>query len=155
MAKKFSYNWKEFTLQAAFKGTPEKLFRMWTEPKLLCKWFLTGAKVELKKGGEYVFMWVMDAKERGIVLEVKKNSLFRFTFAGCKCEVKFSKRGKECIVRLRQYDIPTGERFKVGTHMSCQIGWTFFFANLKSVLESGTDLREFNPKHLKEGTVFY
>ena len=39
MPNKFKYNWKEFTLQAAFKGTPEKLFRMWTEPKLLCKWF--------------------------------------------------------------------------------------------------------------------
>ncbi len=155
MAKKFKYNWKEFTLQAAFKGTPEKLFKMWTEPKLLCKWFLTGAKVELKAGGEYAFMWVMDAMERGKVLAVRKNSLFSFTFAGGKCDVKFRKSGKDCIVTLRQYGIPTDEKHKVGTHMSCQIGWTFFLANLKSVLESGTDLREFNPKHLKEGTVFY
>ncbi len=155
MQKKFKYNWKEFTLQAAFKGSPEKLYKMWTEPKLLCKWFLTGAKVELKKGGEYVFMWVMDSKESGKVLAVQKNSLFRFTFVGCKCEVKFKKRGKECIVNLRQYNIPTDERYKVGTHMSCQIGWTFFFANLKSVLETGKDLREFNEKHLREGTVFY
>lgn len=155
MPKKFKYNWKEFTLQAAFKGTPEKLYQMWTEPKLLCKWFLTGAKVELKKGGNYVFMWVMDAKDSGKVLAVRKNSLFRFTFAGGICEVKFRKSGKECIVNLRQYNIPTDERHKVGTYMSCQIGWTFFFANLKSVLETGKDLREFNPKHLKAGTVFY
>ena len=155
MPKKFKYNWKEFTLQAAFKGTPEKLFKMWTEPKLLCKWFLTGAKVELKKGGEYVFMWVMDSKEKGKVLEVRKNSLFRFTFAGCKCEVKFRKQGKECIVNLRQYDIPTSERFKVGTHMSCQLGIYFFFANFKYVFATGTNLRELKTKNLKEGTVFY
>ena len=155
MAKKFKYNWKEFTIQAAFKGTPEKLFKMWTEPKLLCKWFLVGAKVELKTGGDYTFMWVMDAMERGKVIAVRKYSFFSFTFAGGKCDVKFRKSGKDCLVVLRQYGIPVDERHKVGTHMSCQIGWTFFFANLKSVLESGTDLREFNPKHLKEGTVFY
>ena len=98
---------------------------------------------------------ILDAMERGKVLAVRKNSLFSFTFAGGKCDVKFRKSGKDCIVSLRQYGIPTDEKLKVGTHMSCQIGWTFFFANLKSVLESGTDLREFNPKYLKEGTVFY
>ncbi|HMQ80233.1 MAG TPA: SRPBCC domain-containing protein [Ignavibacteria bacterium] len=155
MSEKFKYNWKEFTLQAAFKGSPEKLFKMWTEPKLLCKWFLTGAKVDLKARGDYSFMWVMDVMERGKVLAVRKNSFFSFTFAGGKCDVKFRKSGKDCIVSLRQYGIPTDERHKVGTHMSCQIGWTFFLANLKSVLETGKDLREFNPKYLKEGTVFY
>lgn len=155
MPKKFKYNWKEFTLQAAFKGTPEKLFKMWTDEKQICKWFLTDAQIELKKGGKYYFKWVIGASENGKVLDVRKNSLFRFTFAGCICEVKFRKSGKDCLVSLRQYRIPTDERNKVGTHMSCQIGWTFFFTNLKSVLETGKDLREFDPKHLKEGTVFY
>ena len=155
MPKKFKYNWKEFTLQAAFKGSPEKLYKMWTDPKLLCKWFLTDAKIDLKKGGDYYFQWVMNASEHGKVLAVRKNSLFSFTFAGGKCDVKFRKSGKDCVISLRQYGIPTDEMHKVGTHMSCQIGWTFFFANLKSVLETGTDLREFNPKYLKEGTVFY
>ena len=155
MAKKFKYNWKEFTLRAAYKGTPEKLFKMWTDPKKLNKWFLTDADIELKKGGKYMFKWAIGAVENGKVLEVRRNSLFRFTFAGCKVEVKFSKAGKECNVTLRQYDIPAGEEHKVGTHMSCQLGWTFFFTNLKSVLETGRDLREFDPKHLKEGTVFY
>lgn len=155
MAKKFKYNWKEFTLRAAYKGTTEKLFKMWTDPKKLNKWFLTDADIELKKGDKYMFKWAIGAVENGKVLEVRRNSLFRFTFAGCKVEVKFSKAGKECIVTLRQYDIPAGEEHKVGTHMSCQLGWTFFFTNLKSVLETGRDLREFDPKHLKEGTVFY
>jgi uncharacterized protein YndB with AHSA1/START domain len=155
MPKKFKYNWKEFTLRAAFRGSTEKLYKMWTDPQKLVKWFLVKASIDLKKTGNYMFEWAGGAKENGKVLDVRKNSLFRFTFAGSIAEVKFRKAGKDCIVILRQYDIPLDERHKVGTHMSCQIGWTFFFTNLKSVLETGKDLREFNPKYLKEGTVFY
>jgi uncharacterized protein YndB with AHSA1/START domain len=155
MPKKFTYNWKEFTIQAAFKGTPEKLFKMWTDNRKICKWFLTDAKIELKKGGNYYFKWAEGSSENGKVLEVRKNSLFRFTFAGCICEVKFKKSGNHCLVILRQYRIPTDERNKIRLHMGCQMGWTFFFTNLKSVLETGKDLREFDLKRIKEGTVFY
>lgn len=155
MPKKFTYNWKEFTIQAPFKGTPEKLFNMWTDDRKICKWFLTDAKIELKKGGKYYFKWVEGSSENGKVLSVRKNSLFSFTFAGCICEVKFKKSGNHCIVVLRQYRIPIDERSRIRLHMGCQMGWTFFFTNLKSVLETGKDLREFDLKRIKEGTVFY
>lgn len=155
MARKFKYNWKEFTLRAAFKGTPAKLFKYWTEKRLLCKWFLADAEMQLKKNGDYMFQWIEGSRENGKILEVRKNSLLRFTFAGGKCEVNFKKSGKECIVTLKQYEIPDDQINRIRIHMGCQIGWVFFFSNLKSVIESGTDLREHNPKHLKEGTVFY
>jgi uncharacterized protein YndB with AHSA1/START domain len=155
MAKKFKYDWSEFTLKAAYNASPAKLFKLWTKENELCKWFLVSAKMELRKGGEYEWEWMMGAREKGKVLAVKKNSLFRFTFAGGICEVKFRRAGKGCLVILRQYDIPIDEKHKVGTHLSCSIGWTFFLTNLKSYIETGVDLREYDQKHLKEGTVFY
>lgn len=155
MAKQFKYDWSEFTLKAAYYISPAKLFKLWTNEKELCKWFLVEAKVDLKKGGEYTWQWMLGAKEKGKVLAVRKNTLFRFTFAGGICEVKFRKDRKGCLLILRQYNIPTDEKRKAGTHLSCSIGWTFFLTNLKSYIETGIDLREYDPKHLKEGTVFY
>jgi hypothetical protein len=34
--------------------------------------------------------------------------------------------------------------------MGCRTGWTFFLTNLKSILEKGPDLRESDPRRIKE-----
>lgn len=154
MAQK-KYNWKEFTLRAAIKASPEKIYKMWTEPKEICKWFLATAKIDLKKGGSYEWSWVAGGLEKGKILTARKPSNFSFTFAGCKCDVKIKKIKGGSVVILRQYGIPTDEKNKVGTHMNCSLGWSFYLANLKAYLENKIDLRERDPKQLKDGTVFY
>lgn len=155
MPKKFKYDWSEFTLKAAVKGSPAKIYKYWTDEKLICKWFLKQAHIEPKGGGDYEIAWVAGGTERGKVLAVRKDSLFKFTFAGSVCEVKFKKDKRGCLIVLRQFKIPTDEMNRVGTHLSCSLGWSFYLANLKSVLEGGLDLRERDPKQIKEGTVFF
>ncbi len=155
MAKKFKYDWSEFTLKAAVKASPSKVFKLWADEKEICKWFLSGAKIDLRKGGEYEWTWLPGFTDKGKFLNVRKNSNIRFTFAGSICDVSFKKDKRGCLIVLRQYKIPTDERNKVGTYLSCSLGWSFFLANLKSVIEHKADLRERDPKHLKEGTVFY
>jgi uncharacterized protein YndB with AHSA1/START domain len=149
------YNWREFTLKVAVKAKPERVYRMWTEPKELVKWFLETAKMELKKGGAYEWSWLGGGRDKGKIIAFRKPSLLHFTFAGCKCEIRITKDKRGALVTLRQYAIPTDEKNKVGTHMSCSLGWSFYLANLKAFLEHGVDLRETDPKHLKEGTVLY
>lgn len=154
MPKK-KYNWSEFTLRAAYKVSREQLYKLWTDEKQICKWFLIKAKYDLRKNGKYEWTWLGNFTEGGKVLDVRNNSYLKITFAGCKLDVQFKKDGKGSLLILRQYNIPTTEKFKVGTHLNCIQGWVFFLTNLKSVIESGKDLRERNPKHLKNGTVFY
>lgn len=154
MAQK-KYNWKEFTLRAAVNASPEKVFKMWTIPKEICKWFLATAKFDLKKGGSYEWTWVAGGLEKGKILAIKKPSMLSITFAGCKCDVNIKKYKKGAVVILRQYEIATDENNKIGTHMNCSLGWSFYLANLKAYLEHGIDLRERDPKQLKDGTVFY
>ena len=52
----------------------------------------------------------------------------------------------EQIVELVQTDIPTDEKGKQNWHIGCKTGWTFYMANLKSMLEGGVDLRNRNEK---------
>ena len=48
----------------------------------------------------------------------------------------------ETVVELTQSRIPEDENR--GIYVDCSYGWTFYLANLKSVLEGGIDLRNKN-----------
>ena len=68
--------------------------------------------------------------------------LFKFTFgeAGV-CTVRIIEENGIRIVELVQTDIPDDERGKHYWHVGCKTGWTFYLANLKSLMEGGIDLR--------------
>lgn len=49
---------EQLTLEAEYTGvTPADLFRFWTEPKLVTRWWPFCAEVEPREGGEYHFRW--------------------------------------------------------------------------------------------------
>ena len=58
-----------------------------------------------------------------------------------KCTVAIKKEGDNNIVELVQDSIPTDEQGMHYWHLGCKTGWTFYLANLKSMLEGGLDLR--------------
>jgi uncharacterized protein YndB with AHSA1/START domain len=82
---------RELVLQRLLNAPREKLFRCWTEPKLLTQWFTpppfktTSAEVDLRAGGSSVIvMRGPDGTEypnRGIYLEVVPNERLVFTDA--------------------------------------------------------------------------
>jgi uncharacterized protein YndB with AHSA1/START domain len=39
------------------KATPEEVFRALTDPEQIVKWFVPGARVDPREGGEYVKVW--------------------------------------------------------------------------------------------------
>ena len=53
------------------------------------------------------------------------------------------------VVELVQENIPIDDLSRVNYHLGCLTGWTFYLANLKSVLEGGIDLRNKNQNLLK------
>jgi hypothetical protein len=85
--------------------------------------------------------------ERCAILVVDAADLVRFTFAGnCIETVRSTEEEGTTIVNLRQASIPVDESSRSKYHVSCITGWTFYPANLKSVLEEGRDLRNKNEK---------
>lgn len=48
------------------------------------------------------------------------------------------------VVQLEQENIPADDNSKTNYFVGCGEGWTFYLANLKSILEGGIDLRNKN-----------
>jgi uncharacterized protein YndB with AHSA1/START domain len=150
---KENYDWSQFTQRVAVAAPVDKVFRMWTDPKQLSSWFVSEAKMDLKKGGEYEWTWFGGSKEEGKILGVKKPNKIIFTFAHSICEVEVKKDKRGSLVILRQYDIPTGDEEKVNIHLNCSCGWTFYLTNLKTYLEFGIDLRENENDMINSGSL--
>jgi len=146
------YDWSQFIQRLPVAAPAEKVFKMWTDPKMMNKWLVEDAKMPLKKNGTYEWTWYGGFKDSGKILSVRKPSKLVFTFAGSKCEVQIKKNKRGSMVTLRQYSIPDSDEHKV-VHLSCSNGWTFYLTNLKTYMEYGIDLRETDPDHLKKGTV--
>lgn len=148
MPKSKPYDWTQFTLRIVINASPDKIFKAWTDEKIITKWFPIKAVIEPKKNGRIYFEWIGDVKHDAKVREVVKNKKFVFDFGnhGELVAVKIKKSGSAAILELRQYNMRTTPKSKVNMHMGCKQGWTFFMANLKAYLEHGIDLRSFDPK---------
>jgi uncharacterized protein YndB with AHSA1/START domain len=120
--------------------------------------FLTKAgkkrlKRELARKGDKVYMWMVygggvDGTER--ILDARKDRMLKLSFgAAGRLEFTLKKSGKGTLLELVQDEIPTTPKARVEFHMGCRTGWTFFLTNLKSVLEKGPDLRESDPRRVK------
>jgi hypothetical protein len=96
-------------------------------------------------GDTYKWLWhgyPDSTAEYGEILEAngKDYMKFRFGKAGI-CSIRIKTELDENIVELVQEDIPTDEQGMYNYHVGCKTGWTFYLANLKSMLEGGIDLR--------------
>jgi hypothetical protein len=45
------------------------------------------------------------------------------------------------MVNLRQHKIPDDSNPATNLFVGCQLGWTFYLTNMKSIFEGGIDLR--------------
>ena len=82
---------RDLILTRVIDAPPEKLFRCWTEPKLMVQWFTPPpyktihAETDVRAGGEnYVVMQSPEGEEmphRGVYLEVVPNKKLVFTDA--------------------------------------------------------------------------
>jgi len=149
------FDWSQFTLKVPIAAPVETVFRMWTDPEQIKKWFLSDAKMALKKGSEYEWKWILGLTEKGKILNYKKPEKMSFTFAGSRCDLSIKRDKRGSMVILHQYHIPKTENAKTDVHLNCSIGWTFYLTNLNTVLEYGIDLREKDPKYIAMGTVLY
>ena len=102
----------------------------------------------VSKGDTYSWWWhgyPDDVAEHGEILDCNGKDFFKFKFGGAgNCTVTIYKKQDENIVELLQDEIPTDDIAKQNWHIGCKTGWTFYLANLKSILEGGIDLRNKN-----------
>lgn len=126
----------------------------------LAKWFLAmplyrnpggfcrAPEERAATGDTFTWNWLTgDLVLQGKVLDADGPERFAFTFGeGTQVRVALSNHKNATLLELVQTfdnDVPGRD----ARHVDCYGGWSFYLANLKSVLEFGQDLRDRDPKH--------
>ena len=156
------YDWSKFTKRISVKASVEKIYKAWATQDGLEDWFLRLAEFTTPDGSirerndftqkddKYKWLWhgwSDETAEFGLIIKANGKDLIQFSFAvTCTVTVTIKKELGETIVELTQENISLDESSKVKYHLGCTEGWTFYLANLKSILEGGIDLRNKNAK---------
>jgi len=148
--------WSKFTITADINTADVRsVYLAFTTSQGLESWFLRKAdfytvpkrlrnKVEqISKEDTYEWLWYGSNKvEKGRVMDINCIDFLKFTFSGgSEVSVTFKSANGLTIVELEQEYIPEESDLSKNLYVQCQIGWTFYLANLKSVIEGGVDLR--------------
>jgi hypothetical protein len=157
-----NHDWSRFSVRINVRSTVEQLYASWATRAGIEYWFLRksdykapdgstrGDKEPVQKNDTYNWWWhgyPDSITEAGEILDCNGKDMFRFRFGNAGiCTVTITEEQGEKIVELLQEDIPTDEEAKHNWHIGCKTGWTFYMANLKSMLEGGIDLRNKNEK---------
>lgn len=157
------YKWTEFIQNEYINAPIEKVFEMWVTSNNITKWFIAEAdyingsgilkdKDDLiSKGDKYIWKFYQGFKIQGGILDIKENKFISFTFGKKEpgsdedviVEVYFMRsEDNGTKITLKQSNISDTEFGKVNYNLSCMSGWSFFLMNLRSIFESGFDLRE-------------
>ena len=150
-------NWTKFTVIADFDTDARSVYEAWTTSAGLESWFLRKADFYtiagrlreptelISKEDTYEWLWHGfddSTLEKGEVLEVNSIDFLKFTFSGGSIvSVSISTKNGLAILELTQENIPEESDLSKSLYVQCQIGWTFYLANLKSIIEGGIDLR--------------
>lgn len=157
-----NFDWSRFAVRVNIKVPAEKLYWCWATRAGIEYWFLRRSDYKtpagtsraneepVEKGDSYQWFWhgySDDVSEKGEILDCNGKDYFQFRFGNAGvCTVKIYEEEGEIIVELVQDNIPTDEKGKQNWHIGCKTGWTFYLANMKSLLEGGIDLRNRNEK---------
>lgn len=155
-------DWTKFTKRIPIKADPQIIYDCWGTQAGLEKWFLRKAEftmpnnllrphnAHIQKEDRYEWLWYgypKSVSERNIVTDANGKDLFQFKFSGDSLVTVTIKTDEgEQIVELVQENIPLDDNPVTSLYIGCGTGWTFYLANLKSVLEGGIDLRNRNVK---------
>lgn len=149
--------WTTFTVRVPVIAPAEKLYWCWATREGIEYWFLRMSEYKktdgsLRRNDEPVqnndtytwrwFGWSDEVTEEGTILECNGRNFFKFSFGKAgNCAVTIKEENGINMVELVQDEIPDDEQGKQYWHVGCKTGWTFYLANLKSLLEGGIDLR--------------
>lgn len=154
------YNWKQFTRRIPIKAPAKAIYDAWSTQQGLESWFLRLAEFtqadgtlrpknnHVNAGDKYKWLWhgyndsVTEERE---ILSANGWDNIQFSFSGgCIVTISIKQEAGETICELKQQMPMQDESEQQYFYIECGKGWTFYLANLKSVLEGGPDLRNKN-----------
>jgi uncharacterized protein YndB with AHSA1/START domain len=157
-----THDWSRFTVRIDIKAPVEKLYHAWATRSGMEYWFLRLSEYKkpdgslrsdnelVQKNDSYKWLWhgwPDETVEHGRILDCNGKDFFKFSFGKAgNCSVRIYEEQGTNIVELVQDEIPTDDFGMHNWHVGCKTGWTFYLANMKSLFEGGTDLRNKNER---------
>jgi uncharacterized protein YndB with AHSA1/START domain len=151
-------DWSTFTKRITVNYPMRSIYEAWAIPSQIERWFLRSAEyvglggktrgrdLEVEAGDGFLWRWhghLDDVKQNGTIMEANGLDTFAFTFSrDSLVSVRIVDEKGETIVELTQSGLP--DEPDHSTYIGDGEGWTFYLANLKSILEGGIDLRNKN-----------
>ncbi len=152
------YDWSRFVKRISIDADVKDIYDAWATRSGLESWFLSKAEFtsdgavrasesRVQKGDTYSWNWhgFADYEGTGEILQTNEKDFLEFTFSGgCIVGVSVKEEAGETICELTQTMPQEKDEDKQYYYIECGKGWTFYMANLKSILEGGVDLRNKN-----------
>ncbi len=152
--------WSKFRKRITIDAEPIKIYNAFATQDGLESWLLRKAQFLtidgrvrkrdelIQKGDKYVWLWHGyddEVNEKREILEANNRNFLQFEFTGgCKVAIRIKKADGENILELIQEGIDFDANPYKNLFVACGEGWSFYLANLKSILEGGVDLRNKN-----------
>ena len=131
-----------------FIRTPaQRTFDAVTNPGMLVKWLADKAELTLRKGGSYRLGWNGGPTHTGTVLEFEPGKSIALSWDwpdvalhGTVFKLSVEPKDDGSLLIVEHSGFPRAEKW-ADLYGGAEWGWTYFAVNLKSVLETGHDLR--------------
>ncbi len=150
-------DWSKFTKRIPVNALKEAIYKAWATRTGIESWFLRTSEFTCnetlrcgdgfaQKGDKYRWLWhgwSDETVQLGEILEANGIDCFQFTFHDPMIvTVRILEEQATNIVELVQTNIELDEDSRRNYFVGCGEGWTFYLANLKSVLEGGIGFAE-------------
>ncbi len=126
---------------------PKRVFRAITDPRWLVRWLCETAELSPRDGSPYRLVFPGGWEHRGTIARYErgKSITFRWAWKGValrNTRLRFSVQARRggSLLTVVHSGFPRTERW-VDLYGVTEWGWTYYAMNLKSVLETGQDLR--------------
>ncbi len=128
-------------------AAPERTFDALTNPKLLVKWLADKAELTARKGGTYSLSWTGGPTHTGTIVEFEPGRSIAFAWEwpgislhGTVFKLSVEPKDDGSLLKVEHLGFPRLEKW-TDLYGGAEWGWTYFALNLKSLLETGHDLR--------------
>ncbi len=133
--------------QYFIRAPPARTFEAITDAKWLVRWLADVAELDPRTGGAYRLGWTGGPTHTGTVVafEPGRHIALAWSWPGVSLEgtvfkLSVDPEGDGSILRLDHEGFPKVEEW-TDLYGGAEWGWTYFAMNLKSLLETGRDLR--------------
>lgn len=135
-----------FALEQRIEASPAQVFHAFTNATALREWLCDGAMVVPRKDGRLHLWWTSGYHATGDFTKVVPDERISFTWQGkgepapTRVRVTLKPDGEATVVELAHKGVGTGRKW-AGSAEAIRRGWQTGLENLRSVLETGHDLR--------------